>query len=60
VSGPTPWLLAVLGVDNFQSMVGKTLEFNLQVVKRILHGTGGSLWVWERHQPRIVGGRPAE
>jgi len=34
------WLLDLLGVDDFQSMVGKTVEFNLEV-KRILHGTGG-------------------
>lgn len=30
----TPWLLDVLGVDNFQSMVGRTLRFN-QLVKTI-------------------------
>jgi TPR repeat protein len=50
------WLLNVLGVDDFQSIVGKTLEFNLQVVDHPCTEQGASLWIWERHQARVVGG----
>lgn len=50
------WLLGVLGVDDFQSVIGKTLEFNGGVVSQPCTEHGASLWIWERHQARIVAG----
>ena len=50
------WLLGVLGIDNFQSVVGKTLEVHLEVVKGPSTEQGASLWIWQRNQARIVNG----
>src|SRR5262249_31804219 len=50
------WLLGVLGVDNFESVVGTTIEFNGDVVNGTCAEQGAGLWIWERHQARIIGG----
>src|SRR5262245_42364122 len=50
------WLLGVLGVDDFQAVVGKTLELNLEVVKGTCTEQGAGLWIWQRNQARIVPG----
>ena len=50
------WLLGVLGADDFQSVVGKTLEFNGQVVNQPCAENGASLWIWQRSNARLVGG----
>jgi hypothetical protein len=49
------WLLGVLGIDDFQSVVGKTLEFNGEVVSGTCTEQGAGLWIWQRNQARIVG-----
>jgi Tfp pilus assembly protein PilF len=49
-----PWLLNVLGVDDFQSVVGKTLEFNGDVVNGTCTPQGAGLWIWNRTNARIV------
>lgn len=50
------WLLNVLGVDDFKSVVGRTLEFNGRVDGQPCAQHGASLWIWERSNARLVGG----
>jgi tetratricopeptide (TPR) repeat protein len=50
------WLLGVLQLNDFQSVVGKTLEFNGEVVNGTCSEQGAGLWIWQRNQARIVGG----
>ena len=50
------WLLGVLQVDDFQSVVGKTLEFNGEVVNGTCSEQGAGLWIWQRNNARLVGG----
>jgi hypothetical protein len=50
------WLLGVLGIDDFQSAVGKFLEFNGDVVKGTCSEQGAGLWIWQRNQARLVAG----
>jgi hypothetical protein len=50
------WLLGVLGVDNYESLVGTTIEFSGDIVKGTCTEQGAGLWIWERHQARIIGG----
>ena len=50
-----PWLLGVLGVNDFPSVVGKTLEFNGEVVDHPCTSRGASLWIYKRTQARIAG-----
>jgi len=50
------WLLGVLGVDDFDSVVGTTLEFRGEVVKGTCTEQGAGLWIYERTQARIAGG----
>jgi hypothetical protein len=50
------WLLGVLGVDDFQSVVGKTLEFSGEIVSGTCTEQGAGLWIWQRNQARIVAG----
>jgi hypothetical protein len=50
------WLRGVLGVDNFESLVGTTIEFSGDIVKGTCTEQGAGLWIWERHQARIIGG----
>lgn len=48
------WLLGVLGVADFQSIVGKTFEFSGEIVKGTCTEQGASLWIWQRNQARVV------
>jgi hypothetical protein len=50
------WLLGVLGVDDFKSVVGTTIEFSGDIVNGTCTVQGAGLWIWERHQARIIGG----
>lgn len=50
------WLLGLLGVKDFQSVVGTTLQFEGEVVNGTCTPHGAGLWIYQRGQVRIVGG----
>jgi hypothetical protein len=50
------WLLGVLQVDDFKSVVGKTLEFSGKVVKGSCAEQDAGLRIESRNQARIVAG----
>ena len=50
------WILALLGLDDFPSLVGKTVEYNGKVGGQPCTEHGASLWIGERDQLRPVVG----
>lgn len=50
------WLLGVLQVDDFDSVVGKTLEYSGEVRKGGCPDQNAGLRIEERHQARLVAG----